>query len=173
MARARAGLRAQGPPGVGGGLRLDPPRGGRGHVTQRPRPAREGSESGRGRGQSGRAGGGGSDGGARLATCGDVAARPAPGGGSGSRAGAGVFVFWFAEEPAAGLRGGGRRRKNQWELERRAAAAAAEEERKERGRRSGERRGRSPTGAAPRRDPRTVQSEGSGATGGHAAAAAL
>lgn len=171
MARARAGLRAQGPPGVGGGLRLDPPRGG-GHVTQRPRPAREGSESGRGRGQSGRAGGGGSDGGARLATCGDVAARPAPGGGSGSRAGAGVFVFWFAEEPAAGLRGGGRRRRNQRELERR-AAAAAEEERKERGRRSGERRGRSPTGAAPRRDPRTVQSEGSGATGGHAAAAAL
>lgn len=35
-----------------------------------------------------------------------------------------------------------------------------------------ERRGRSPTGAAPRRDPRTVQSEGSGATRGRAAAAA-
>ena len=43
-------------------------------------------------------------------------------------------------------------------------------ERKEEG--GAERRGRSPTGAAPRRDPRTVQSEGSGATGGHAAAAA-
>jgi len=138
MARARAGLRAQGPPGVGGGPRLEPPRGGRDHVTQRLRPAREGSERGRGRGRSERAGDGGSDGGALLATCGDVAARPAPGGGSGSRAGTGVFVFWFAEEPAAGLRGGGRRRKNQWELERRAAAAAEEEEK---GKGKAERRG--------------------------------
>lgn len=59
MARARAGLRAQGPP-VGGGLRQDPARG-QGHVTSGPAPP--GALSGRGRGQSGRAGGGGSDGG--------------------------------------------------------------------------------------------------------------
>lgn len=42
MARARAGLRTQGPPGVGGGLRLDPPRGGRGHVTPAAPPRQEG-----------------------------------------------------------------------------------------------------------------------------------
>lgn len=45
-------------------------------------------------------------------------------------------MFWFAEEPAAGLEGGGRRRRNQRELERRAAAAAEEEK----GKRKAERR---------------------------------
>lgn len=79
-------------------------------------------------------------------------------------------MFWFAREPAAGLRGGGgggRRRKNQSELERR----RRRRRRKERGRRSGERRRRSPTGAAPRQEPRTVQTEGSSARRRRAAAA--